>query len=247
MLFSKTTVLTAAAAFAGLVQAQNPPTTTGSTSATPSTHAVAVGRSGLTFTPETFQARPGDFVRFDFFPGLHSVAQSTFDKPCEALADGFFTGEINGSNPPTSFMIEVKDDSPIWFFCPTRDHCQEGMSGVINPPSGQTIAEYKDQSKDATTTPPGEERGRVDPSQTQNPQNGTDTSSSGAPSPSGSGNDTSPGDSPSGSPTSSPGSGKNGTATPSATSTVPNAGSSVVNTAANLVLGAAVALAFLLV
>ena len=132
-MFSKTTILTAAAAFASLVQAQNP-TTTGSTSAAPSTHAVAVGRNNqLRFTPESFQARPGDFVRFDFFPGLHSVAQSTFDKPCEALPDGFFTGEISGTNPPTSFTIEVKDDSPIWFFCPTGDHCQEGMSGVINP------------------------------------------------------------------------------------------------------------------
>ena len=119
MLFSKTIALTSAAAFSSLVQG--------------ATHTVAVGAGGLKFEPAEFKANVGDFVKFEFYPVVHSVAESTFDKPCEALPEGFYSGEFKGSNPPTdSFTIEVNEAGPIWFFCPTDGHCQGGMSGVIN-------------------------------------------------------------------------------------------------------------------
>ena len=121
MLFSKTTVLAAAAAFSGLVQG--------------ATITVAVGKGGLKFTPAEITAKQGDRIIFEFYPGGHSVAESTFDKPCEALmgSSSFYSGIFPGANPPKdSFTIEIKDNGPIWFFCPTTGHCEAGMSGVIN-------------------------------------------------------------------------------------------------------------------
>ena len=120
MLFSKTIVLTAAAAFSSLVQ--------GATTIT-----VAVGKVGYKFDPAEFIANVGNFVKFEFYPGSHAVARSTFDKPCEALKEGFYTGQFLGADPPKdSLTIEVKETGPIWFFCVTSGHYQGGMSGVIN-------------------------------------------------------------------------------------------------------------------
>lgn len=54
---------------------------------------VSVGSGGrLVFNPETLTAEKGDTVEFVFYPSAHSVAESTFDKPCEAKEKGIFSG-----------------------------------------------------------------------------------------------------------------------------------------------------------
>ena len=51
---------------------------------------VNVGENGLTFDPASITADMGDEIQFEFYPGSHSVAQSTFDKPCQPSSGGFF-------------------------------------------------------------------------------------------------------------------------------------------------------------
>lgn len=64
------------------------------------THVIAVGdiQGGLKFYPEKLTAKKGDLVQFQFYPKAHSVAQSSFDSPCQPLsssnssAKGFWSG-----------------------------------------------------------------------------------------------------------------------------------------------------------
>lgn len=39
-------------------------------------------------------------------------------------------------------MVNVTSTDPIWFYCSLSSHCQTGMAGVVNPPSGQTLSDY---------------------------------------------------------------------------------------------------------
>jgi hypothetical protein len=39
-------------------------------------------------------------------------------------------------------VVNVTSTDPIWFYCSLSSHCQSGMAGVVNPPSGQTISDY---------------------------------------------------------------------------------------------------------
>ncbi|KAL8939808.1 MAG: hypothetical protein Q9216_003159, partial [Gyalolechia sp. 2 TL-2023] len=96
----------------------------------------------LKFEPNNLQAAAGSMVQFHFYPKSHSVAQSTFDQPCEPIknnmpeANGFFSGfmpvEPNAAMMP-SYTIMVNDTKPIWYYCSREKHCQKGMVGVINP------------------------------------------------------------------------------------------------------------------
>ena len=131
----------------------------------------------------------------------HSVAQSSFDDPCQPLQSGNVPGFWSGMMPVTAestsmpvFSIMVNDTRPIWFYCATAKHCQNGMSGVINPyvpaqerkgkankgnrPEGKTLEEYKvaAASVEKTGVPEGIEGGK----------NGTDFRNNGtSPSPTG--------------------------------------------------------------
>jgi len=106
------------------------------------THRVTAGFNGLNFEPNNVVANIGDIVEFKFLPKNHSVAQSSFDKPCEPLTDasgaqtGFFAGfdfvTDNGKLADDVFQIVIKDTKPIWYYCPQADHCQKKMGGVIN-------------------------------------------------------------------------------------------------------------------
>ncbi len=61
--------------------------------ATASTIRVDVGKSGLTFSPNTFNASAGDVLEFHFYAKNHSVVQGDFDNPCNpAPSAGFFSG-----------------------------------------------------------------------------------------------------------------------------------------------------------
>ncbi|CZR66884.1 uncharacterized protein PAC_16785 [Phialocephala subalpina] len=131
-------------------------------SASAETIQVAVGQSGLTFSPNDITAAVGDSVEFSFFPKNHSVTQSSFAKPCQPLANGFFsTFQPTTSESANTFTILVNDTKPIWLYCgqTTGNHCQSGMVAAINAPTtGNTLTAFTALAKNATTpstSPPG--------------------------------------------------------------------------------------------
>ncbi|CAM1503567.1 Fc.00g011580.m01.CDS01 [Cosmosporella sp. VM-42] len=103
------------------------------------THSVVAGLGGLRFDPDNVVAEVGDVVEWHFLPKNHSVAQSSFAEPCQELADGtsFYSGfnfaTMEGQSANV-FQIVVEDKKPIWYYCAQQNgnHCQNGMSGVIN-------------------------------------------------------------------------------------------------------------------
>lgn len=120
-----------------------------SSSAVNGVHIVKVGKDNLlTFEPNTITAAVGETVEFHFWPKAHSIAQSSFDKPCVPLSDSsFFSGPvvIASGMSPTVYSINVTAATPIWFYCATGAHCQNGMGGVINPPAAnatRTLTNY---------------------------------------------------------------------------------------------------------
>ncbi|KAH9866666.1 hypothetical protein J1614_008359 [Plenodomus biglobosus] len=121
-------------------------------------HIVAVGSrtGGLVFEPESITADEGDLVHFKFWPKNHSVAQAAFNRPCEPMNNGFWSGFVPTTDATAAanwtFTYEVTNASqPIWFYCTQGQHCQAGMVGVINPPQSgpRTLAAFKDASKSA--------------------------------------------------------------------------------------------------
>jgi len=120
---------------------------------------VIVGKTGLSFEPNSVKAANGDTVTFKFWPKNHSVAQGSFGSPCNPLAGdkGFWSGYVptssNTSAASETFMYTVQNASaPVWFYCTQGMHCQAGMVGVINPPASgpNTIEAYAEGSKNAS-------------------------------------------------------------------------------------------------
>ncbi|KAH8724297.1 Cupredoxin [Phaeosphaeriaceae sp. PMI808] len=104
-------------------------------------HFIAVSNKtgALVFMPDSLEAAQGDTVTFRFWPKNHSVAQSTFDKPCEPMNNGFWSGYVPTTSTDAvaanTFTYTVMNASaPVWFYCTQGRHCQGGMVGVINPP-----------------------------------------------------------------------------------------------------------------
>ncbi len=58
-----------------------------------STIPVLVGKTGLTFEPNTIHANPGDVIEFQFFAKNHSVVAGDFTAACRpASSGGFYSG-----------------------------------------------------------------------------------------------------------------------------------------------------------
>jgi len=121
---------------------------------------------GLHFEPENIVAEPGDLLEFRFLPKNHTVVQSSFDAPCVPLANapGVFSGfnfNTTAGEAPNVFTVMVQDRKPFWFYCSQTvgDHCQKGMSGVVNQDfsSDKTLAAYKEKAKTAVTKQPSED------------------------------------------------------------------------------------------
>lgn len=116
---------------------------------------------GLHFEPQNVVAEIGDLIEFHFLAKNHTVVQSSFDKPCEPLEGG--KGIFSGFNfrtdapneAPNVFQFTVQNNEPFWYYCSQTagDHCQKGMSGVINQNfnSDKTLAAYKEKSKNTVT------------------------------------------------------------------------------------------------
>jgi len=130
-------------------------------------HSVRVGgpNSELTFTPNVINASLGDTVTFKFWPKNHSVAQATFNAPCQPANNSFWSGFFptkEGANEQVFVYTVANESAPVWFYCTQGQHCQNGMVGVINPPaSGQrTIQAFAAAAKDApANVSPSSEKG----------------------------------------------------------------------------------------
>jgi plastocyanin len=119
---------------------------------------------GLHFEPENVVAEIGDYVEFHFLPKNHSIVQSTFEKPCEPLGgtESVFSGfRFNTSmgEADNVFTFQVASKKPFWYYCSqvNGNHCQMGMSGVINQDfysRDKTLAKYKEASKGTVTKQP---------------------------------------------------------------------------------------------
>ncbi|MCJ1247139.1 hypothetical protein MMC30_004350 [Trapelia coarctata] len=124
------------------------------------THVVKVStlNNTLSFVPNSLVAAPGSLVQFQFFPMNHSVVQAAFSNPCmpinsvQPAVKGIFSGFMptNGVITPI-FTILINDTQPIWYYCSQGMHCQEGMVGVINPSTTQTITQFAAAAKLVTT------------------------------------------------------------------------------------------------
>ncbi|OJJ05876.1 hypothetical protein ASPVEDRAFT_32221 [Aspergillus versicolor CBS 583.65] len=128
------------------------------TSSSGAVHTVDVGEDGFTYDPDTVTAAAGDTVEFHFYPGDHSVVQATFSSPCKPLNDssiysGFLMGTADGNQD--IFTVTINDTNPVWFYCAQIGHCQAGMVGVINPPSGgsDTLDAFKSAASTASAAP----------------------------------------------------------------------------------------------
>jgi len=115
---------------------------------TPLVHVVDVGKDGLTYTPSSITANPGDFVEMRFYAQNHTLVQSAFKTPCTPLADGIFAGfhpstitkNSKGLVVFETVTFPVVTSSPLWFYCAQDHHCQAGMTFAINPPPGSVAA-----------------------------------------------------------------------------------------------------------
>jgi plastocyanin len=81
---------------------------------------VDVGLNGIAFTPSSANATTGDTVQFIFHPKNHTVTQSTFAAPCQAMANGIDSGyrpvDANASQA-ISMIVPVNSSDPLWFYC----------------------------------------------------------------------------------------------------------------------------------
>jgi len=131
-----------------------PPTSTAtsvvsspSPTSTGTDHRVIVGSSGLTFSPNTVVAQPGDTVTFEFRPKNHTATQSTFASPCSPMSGGFTSGFKPVGTDSTTFptyVVNVANTEPIWVYCAQGNHCTSGMVFAINAPStGNTFDAFR--------------------------------------------------------------------------------------------------------
>lgn len=140
------------------------------------THSVVAGAGGaLRFDPDNVVAEVGDIVEWHFLALNHSVAESSFSKPCEPFqgkADSFFSGFVfqpePGKQSDKVFQIVVKDKNPIWYYCAQSGpggnpvgHCSSGMTGVINQrfDSPATLAAHRKLAANKATVVPPKEQG----------------------------------------------------------------------------------------
>lgn len=82
-------------------------------------HTVTVGGpAGLVFFPDQLNNVPvGDTIIFEFLSQNHTVTQSPFDTPCDAIPDGMDSGFMANPNntvvPPPQVAMQVMGDKPL--------------------------------------------------------------------------------------------------------------------------------------
>ncbi|RYP31628.1 hypothetical protein DL767_005635 [Monosporascus sp. MG133] len=139
-------------------------------------HVVSVSGEGdwaLKFSPDNIKAAVGDMIQFQFRAGNHSVVQSNFDNPCEPIkmhtgAEGFYSGYqlVAASEEmdmiPT-YTVMVQDENPMWVYCSQGQHCQNGMTMVVNENtaanSSRSLDEYRRLAAEAPDNLAGDVEG----------------------------------------------------------------------------------------
>lgn len=101
---------------------------------------VVVGGAQDTFVPNSIRAAIGDVVQFQFSSGNHTVTQSAEDSACKPLQatdpTAIHSGHIpyqDGQINVGTFTMVVTSADPMFLYCATGPHCQEGQVMVINP------------------------------------------------------------------------------------------------------------------
>jgi len=138
---------------------------------------VIVGGGPLAYNPPQVTAAVGDTIQFVFMPKNHTVTQSTFATPCEAMPNGLDSGFVPVAANATStqaFTITVNTTAPLWFYCrqveyvtcstPFRlsflgliicaffSHCISGMVFAVNPTANMTFAAFQAAANASGTT-----------------------------------------------------------------------------------------------
>ncbi|ETS75038.1 hypothetical protein PFICI_13522 [Pestalotiopsis fici W106-1] len=110
---------------------------------------VVVGGPQDTFVPNVVTAAVGDVVQFQFSNGNHTVTQSAQDVGCQPLqasvATAIHSGHIpfvDGQTTVGTFSMPVTSTDPMFLYCATGPHCQEGQVIVINPANVQQVVDY---------------------------------------------------------------------------------------------------------
>lgn len=93
-------------------QSSTDSTPSSTTSSSPQTHTVTVGKGTNAYDPNTIEASPGDLIVFEFFPSNHSVIKAAYGYPCVPFEDvvpngaTFFSGHfpLNEVLPNVSFL-----------------------------------------------------------------------------------------------------------------------------------------------
>ena len=97
---------------------------------------VVVGGPQDTFVPNSVVAAVGDIVQFQFSNGNHTVTQSTADTACTPMDAGVHSGHIpfeDGQTEVGTFNMPVTSTEPMFLYCATGPHCQEGQVMIVNP------------------------------------------------------------------------------------------------------------------
>jgi plastocyanin len=116
---------------------------------------VIVGGGPLAYNPPQVTAAVGDTIQFVFMPKNHTVTQSTFATPCEAMPNGLDSGFVPVAANATStqaFTITVNTTAPLWFYCRQVDHCISGMVFAVNPTANKTFAAFQAAANASGTT-----------------------------------------------------------------------------------------------
>ena len=101
---------------------------------------VVVGGPQDTFVPNSVTAAVGDVIQFQFSNGNHTVTQSAEDAACQPLqatvAGAVHSGHIPytaGQTTVGTFNMPVTSTDPMFLYCATGPHCQEGQVMIVNP------------------------------------------------------------------------------------------------------------------
>ena len=61
------------------------------------------------------------------------IQQSEPTNATNAFFSGFYPVAQSTDFGRLTYTVRIQDTNPIWWYCAQANHCQEGMSGVINP------------------------------------------------------------------------------------------------------------------
>jgi len=78
----------------------------------------------------------GDTINFIFYPGNHTVSESSFNAPCDTLAGGFNTGFVpvkTGTIVKSFFVTHGMGTEPLAFYCGHGSLCDSENAFTIQP------------------------------------------------------------------------------------------------------------------